>query len=138
MKEAVVILEWGPTKVDEDRGRWVLLDAERRLPGGFVLATTELVSFRPGGWAANHRHDRTEIMLALDGDLVLVWRDHAGKRYETMMTPKDNKLLVFMVDSQVPHLVENRSLSAGGSLIAWANGTGTATILEGEESLRQN
>lgn len=135
MEESVIILDWQPTKADPDKGRWLLDSKDFRLPDGFVTAQSAVMAFKPGGWAANHVHAKREVLLALDGELYLIWRDAAGQRKEQKMTTDHGKLSAFVIRPNVPHLVENRGDSVA-SLYEWSDGTEAATILTGEESLR--
>src|SRR5438876_568299 len=113
MSRAVEQIVWEPTKLNSEEGRWLLDSADFRLPEGFKAIQSALVGFEPQGWAANHRHERREALLGLAGELYLVWRDFEGKRHEDKMLRYDGKLQIFVIASNVPHLVENRSDATG-------------------------
>lgn len=136
MHEAVKKIVWSPTKSDNAKGRWLLDGGDLLLPNDFAIAQSAFVGFGPNGWAANHRHQRQEILLGLAGELWLVWRDLNGERHEEKMLRDDGKLQVFVITSGVPHLVENRSATATGALYEWSDLIDKSIDLEAEESLR--
>ena len=87
-------------------------------------------------WAADHKHQRQEILLGITGELWLIWRDESGERQEQKMLREDGKLQLFVIAPYVPHLVENRSTTESASLHEWSNLKDEAELLTGSESLR--
>lgn len=136
MHEAVKKIVWNPTKSDSEKGRWLLDSGDFMLPKDFKIAQSALVGFSPNGWAANHRHNRQEILLGLAGELWFIWRDFNGERHEEKMLRDDGLLQIFVIEPIVPHLVENRSNTANGALYEWSDLIDASIYLEGEESLR--
>jgi uncharacterized RmlC-like cupin family protein len=132
----VEIIKRAPTKRDRAKGRWLLDAHELALPAGFEFVHEAFVGIDPGGWAANHRHRKREVLLGLSGDLWLMWRDERGVRHETAMLSGDGDLLFCVIGSNVPHLVENRSSELSSVLYEWSDGSDEAVMLEGAESLR--
>ena len=136
MKEAVKKIVFSPTKADSEKGRWLLDSSDFVLPEGFEAAQSALVGFGPNGWAANHRHQRQEVLLGLAGELWLVWRDANGVRHEEKLLRDDGQLQIFVIAPQVPHLVENRSATADGALYEWSDLIDQSINLTDKESLR--
>jgi len=135
MDEPVQILDWQATKVDSDKGRWLLDSHDFKLPKEFTVAQSAVIGLAPGGWAANHRHAKREIFLALAGELYLVWRTADGQRHEQPMVAEHGQLQAFVTGPNVDHLVENRG-NSDASLYEWSDGTDAAMMLEGNDSLR--
>lgn len=125
-----------PTKTDHQKRRWVLDDLDVPTPQGFTIARGAFVHIGPGGWAANHRHERQELLLGLSGELYLIWRDSKGIRHEEKMVPADGTLQLYSIPSWTPHLVENRSEASGAVLHEWSDIEDQAEDLVGGDSLR--
>ena len=70
---------------------------------------------------ANHRHARKEVLLGLCGELYLVWRDTNGRCHDEKMLRNDGLLQIFVITPHIPHLVENRSATASGTLYEWSD-----------------
>ncbi len=136
MNQTVTIIPFNPTKADKQKGRWLLDSTDFKLPEGFVPVQSAIVNIAAGGWAANHYHKRQEVLLGLAGDLWVIWRDQDGQRLEQKMLRGDGQLQIFVITSNVPHLVENRSTTTDGALYEWSDLIDEATPLEDKDSLR--
>lgn len=124
-----------PTKQDSAKGRWLFDSADFVFPKGFKAVRQAFVGIKPGGWAANHKHKRYEVLLGLAGDLYLIWQDEDGQRHEEKMLSDDGNMQFFFIPSWTPHLVENRSGTIPAVLYEWSDIVDEAQLLEGEESL---
>lgn len=128
-------ISFTPAKSDNQKRRWVLDDLETPMHN-VAITRGAFVGIGPGGWAANHRHERHEILLALSGELYLIWRDAKGVRHEERMTSNDGKLHSYSISPWTPHLVENRSKTEIAVLHEWSDVIDEAEDLQGPNSLR--
>lgn len=135
--KAVTKIVWDATKRDNVKGRWLLDSADLPFPNGFKVVQSAFVGFGPNGWAADHHHQRREILLGLAGDLWLIWREPTGRRCEEKLVREDGKLQFFILAPHTPHLVENRSAASDGALYEWADLRDESIPLEGSQSLRR-
>ena len=92
----------------KDNGIWVLHLDTVVLPADFQIAEHSLVSVPPQTIAGNHRHKRAEAFIATGKDLIFHWLDTKGRRHSDPMFV-DGELMLFVVPSDVPHAVENKS-----------------------------
>ncbi|HSW98468.1 MAG TPA: hypothetical protein VLF71_01375 [Candidatus Saccharimonadales bacterium] len=125
---------FAPTRTKE--GRWLLAEPDVVFPDGFQRLGGAIVHLNPNAWAANHKHQRQEVLLGLAGNLYLVWRDSDGSRHETPLLRTDGQLQAFFIPPWVPHLVENRSATADAALYEWVDLECEAELLTGRDSLR--
>lgn len=80
----------------------------------------QIIHLAPEAVGGNHKHPRTEWFV-VSGDLVLVWMDEAGTRYEQHMN-SDGQLLLTEVPPFLRHAVVNRSKTQFGILYEMADG----------------
>ena len=117
-------------------GRWLLAIDDMVFPEEFHQLAGAFVHLEPEAWAANHKHERQEVLLGLAGDLYLIWRDADGTRHEAAMLRTDGQPQAFFIPDWVPHLVENRSPQAAAALYEWFDKHCEAELLTGAASLR--
>ncbi len=132
----VKIIPFNPTRADAQKGRWVLDDLDVPKVDNVVPARGAFVCIGPNGWAANHRHQRQELLLGLSGDPYLIWRDSKGMCHEEQMVSSEGTLRLYFIPSGTPHLVENRSPHSPAVLHEWSDVMDEAEILVGKDSLR--
>lgn len=134
-EQEVTKISFEPTKLDAKKRLMVLDDLDVPLYG-VKITRGAFVAIGPGGWAANHRHNRHELLLAISGDLYIIWRDKQGIRRQEQMSPADGTLQVYSIPPRVPHLVENRSQRETAVLHEWSSDIlGETEDLKGSESL---
>jgi uncharacterized RmlC-like cupin family protein len=124
---------------ETDQGIWVLRLADLPLPKNFPEKPSHyVISFGPGAWGGNHRHERVEAFVGMGEGLYIVWQDGAGERHEQPMMSKDkSRLKMFVVPAWTPHMVENRSETETGILYEVRDiDAGELKPLEGPDSLR--
>lgn len=101
-----------------------------------LITKSMLVHFGPGSSAGDHSHKQQEVVIGLSGELYLVWRDARGERHEEKLQRDDGKLQAFVIASEVPHVIENRSSTAFGMMQVWHGLIDEPILLEKVESLR--
>lgn len=137
MPNEVTIISWKPSITERENGPWHLT------PSSFVAVADEtleatrsmLVEFGPDSWAGNHRHMQKELLVCLKGNLYLIWRDNKGNRHEQKMFEGNNRLQAFLIDSNIPHLMENRSEKDFGTVQVWQGISDEPILLEGRKPL---
>jgi len=77
---------------------------------GSPLSPGHLLVFEPGGYGGDHAHERQELMLATNGNPILLHRNAENKIVRTPMGPdEEGNLSAFFVPSWTPHAVINPS-----------------------------
>jgi uncharacterized RmlC-like cupin family protein len=138
MTQEVTSIIWEPPTPERENGPWHISPSSFVPAQDFEEAVSMVVEFGPTSWAGNHRHIEKEMLICLVGDMYLIWRDKNGARHEEKMLEPDRPLRAFLIDSNVPHLMENRSNDTFGTVQVWS-GPGEnkePILLEGTESLR--
>lgn len=96
-----------PTYI-KDNGLWAL-DTQHLVPTeAFQPADQAIISLPAQQVAGNHRHERKEALLGIGSGAYFVWQDETGQTHEEAMNP-DGQLNMFLIPSNVPHAVINKS-----------------------------
>jgi uncharacterized RmlC-like cupin family protein len=108
--------------LQKSSGRWLLYREDIALPKEFkpINKKEHFVAIPAKEFAANHKHERQEVLLGLHPDLVIIWQDKKGKKHEEKMNP-DGKLFLFFIPPWVPHVVINTSEVSPAMLYEWTD-----------------
>lgn len=117
MPKTVKQVTFQPTYRRDDRGIWVLGSQDIPVPSDYPdRNTVNLVYLKPRSWAGDHRHAHQEVFVGFGNGLYIIWRDSDGQRHEAKMDAQGETVCAFMVPSQLPHVIENRSTDQPGLL----------------------
>lgn len=101
------ILKFEPTYKKED-GLVVIDDVSVPLPDNFKMRIQSTVVFPAGAMGGNHKHPRLEAFYSIS-DLTLIYLDENGEKKEMSMAPEEGKYKLFVISSNLPHTVVNRT-----------------------------
>jgi uncharacterized RmlC-like cupin family protein len=127
-----------PSKIKAEQGLIMIDRRNLPLPSTFDNALPEhLVTFLPGGWGGDHTHEREEAFISFSPDAYMVWRDDQGERHEERMMDAPGQHYLFIVPSNLPHLIENRGDTPAILYELMDRDDGPATMLPADQSLRR-
>ncbi|NCN44998.1 MAG: hypothetical protein COU63_00260 [Candidatus Pacebacteria bacterium CG10_big_fil_rev_8_21_14_0_10_36_11] len=114
-----IITKLNYTYKKPDTDVWVL-NTDDIPVGKEKIKDQQIVHLAPLSIGGNHKHPRTEWFIGI-GDLLFVWLDENGAKYEEHMHP-DGQILLIEVPSYLPHAVVNQSEVNVGILFEMADG----------------
>lgn len=90
------------------------------LPTDFKKQEKSLVIIPPQQIGGNHKHPRTEILIALTDTLEIHWIDGEQHKHHEIMS-QANQFSLFLVPPYLPHAVINLSNEHNAALYELAN-----------------